>query len=59
MQFSKPKNKRQLGSAIRAEFPLLIGLGTAAIFIAIGTAALNELTTHVVPLLGVFAGFLR
>ena len=49
------KNTRQPESVIRAEFPLLIGWGTAAIFIAIGTAALNEFTTHVVPLLGVFA----
>jgi Ca2+:H+ antiporter len=49
------KNTRQLGSVIRAEFPLLIGWGTAAILIAIGTAALNEFTTHVLPLLGVFA----
>jgi Ca2+:H+ antiporter len=51
----QPKNTRQPGSAIRAEFPLLIGWGTAAIFIAIGTARLNEFTTHVLPLLGVFA----
>jgi len=51
----QPKNTRQPESVIRAEFPLLIGWGTAAIFIAIGTAALNEFTTHVVPLLGVFA----
>lgn len=49
------KNKRQPESAIRAEFPVLIGWGTAAIFIAIGTSALNEFTTHIVPLLGVFA----
>jgi len=49
------KNTPQPGSVIRAEFPLLIGWGTAAIFIVIGTAALNEVTTHVVPLLGVFA----
>jgi Ca2+:H+ antiporter len=49
------KNTRQPGNAIRAEFPLLIGWGTAAILIAIGTAALNEFTTHVLPLLGVFA----
>ena len=49
------KNTRQPESAIRAEFPLLIGWGTAAIFIAIGTSALNDFTTHVVPLLGVFA----
>src|SRR6516164_6959454 len=49
------KNTQQSGSAMRAEFPLLVGWGTAAIFIAIGTSALNEFTTHVVPLLGVFA----
>src|SRR5215467_9937327 len=49
------KNTQQFGSAIRGEFPLLIGWGTAAIFIAIGTAKLNEFTTHVLPLLGVFA----
>jgi len=49
------ENTRQPGSGIRAEFPLLIGWGTAAILIAIGTAALNEFTTHVLPLLGVFA----
>ena len=47
------KNTQQFGSAIRAEFPLLVGLGTAAIFLAIGSD-LNELTTHVLPLLGVF-----
>jgi Ca2+:H+ antiporter len=49
-----PKNTQQLGSAIRAEFPLLIGLGTVAIFLVVGSA-LNELTTHALPLLGVFA----
>src|SRR6201997_1339856 len=49
------KNTQQFASAIRAEFPLLVGLGTGAIFIAIGTAELNEFTTHVLPLLGVFA----
>jgi Ca2+:H+ antiporter len=47
------KNTQQFGSAIRAEFPLLIGLGTAAIFLAVGSD-LNELTTRVLPLLGVF-----
>jgi Ca2+:H+ antiporter len=51
----QPKNTLQPSSAMRAEFPLLIGWGTAAIFIAIGTSALNEFTTHVVPLLGIFA----
>ena len=50
----QPKNTRQPGSAIRAEFPLIICWGTAAIFIAIGTTALDQLTTHVVPLLCVF-----
>ena len=49
-----PKNTQQLGSAIRAEFPLLIGLGTVAIFLVVGSR-LDELTTHAVPLLGVFA----
>jgi Ca2+:H+ antiporter len=46
------KNTQQFGSAIRAEFPLLVGLGTAAIFLAVGSD-LNELTTHALPLLGV------
>src|SRR5262249_19329566 len=50
----EPKNTQQFGSVIRAEFPLLIGWATAAIFLAIGSS-LDELTTHVVPLLGVFA----
>src|SRR4030095_7454532 len=45
------KNTQQFGSAIRAEFPLLVGLGTAAIFLAVGSD-LNELTTHATPLLG-------
>jgi Ca2+:H+ antiporter len=48
------KNTQQFGSAIRAEFPLLIGLGTAAIFLTVGSD-LNEFTTHVLPLLGIFA----
>jgi Ca2+:H+ antiporter len=46
-------NTHQLGSAIRAEFPLLIGLATVAIFLLIGSR-LNELTTHALPLLSVF-----
>ena len=53
----QPKNTREPGSAIRAEFPLLIGWGTAAVFIAIGTGKLDEFTTHVAPLLGVFFWF--
>jgi Ca2+:H+ antiporter len=47
------KNTQQLGSAIRAEFPLLVGLGTIAIFLVAGSD-LNELTTRALPLLGVF-----
>ena len=47
------KNTQQFGSAIRAEFPLLVGLGTVAIFLVVGSD-LNELTTHALPLLGVF-----
>jgi Ca2+:H+ antiporter len=47
------KNTQQFGSAIRAEFPLLIGLGTIAIFLVAGSD-LNELTTRALPLLGVF-----
>jgi len=51
----QPKNTRRTGNVIRAEFPLIIGWGTAAICIAVGTAALDQFTTHLVPLLGVFA----
>jgi len=47
------KNTQQFGSAIRAEFPLLVGLGTIAIFLVVGSD-LNELTTRTFPLLGVF-----
>ena len=47
------KNTQLFGSAIRAEFPLLVGLGTIAIFLVIGSD-LNELTTRTLPLLGVF-----
>ena len=49
----QPENTQQFGSAIRAEFPLLIGLATVAVFLVVGSA-LNELTTHALPLLGVF-----
>jgi Ca2+:H+ antiporter len=48
------ENAQSFGSAIRAEFPLLIGLATVAIFLVVGSR-LDELTTHAVPLLGVFA----
>jgi len=47
------KNTQQFGSAIRAEFPLLVGLGTIVIFLVVGSD-LNELTTRTLPLLGVF-----
>jgi len=47
------ENTQNFGSAIRAEFPLLVGLGTVAIFLVVGSR-LNELTTHALPLLGVF-----
>ncbi len=47
------KNTQQFGSAIRGEFPLLVGLGTIAIFLVVGSD-LNELTTRALPLLGVF-----
>ena len=47
------KNTQQFASAIRAEFPLLIGWGTTAVFLSIGSD-INELTTRVLPLLGVF-----
>jgi Ca2+:H+ antiporter len=46
------KNTQPFGRAIRAEFPLLVGLGTIAIFLVVGSD-LNELTTHAFPLLGV------
>src|SRR6267378_1843777 len=47
------ESTQNFGSAIRAEFPLLIGLVTVAIFLVVGSR-LNELTTHALPLLGVF-----
>jgi Ca2+:H+ antiporter len=47
------ENTESFWSAIRAEFPLLIGLATVAIFLVVGSR-LDELTTHAVPLLGVF-----
>jgi Ca2+:H+ antiporter len=47
------KNTRQSGSAIRSEFPLVIGLVTVAVFLVVGNH-LNELTTRALPLLAVF-----
>ena len=46
-------NTRQSGSGVRTEFPLLIGFGTVASSLVIGSH-LNEITTHALPLLGVF-----
>src|SRR3954452_15919583 len=50
----RAENSQDFGSAIRAEFPLLIGLGTVAILLVIGSPRLNDLTTHALPLLAVF-----
>ncbi len=47
------KNTRQFGNAMRSEFPLLIGLTTAAIFVAVGSQ-LSDLTTRALPLLAAF-----
>jgi Ca2+:H+ antiporter len=40
-------------SIMRAEFPLLIGLATSAMFLALGDQ-LHEVTTHPLPLVGIF-----
>jgi Ca2+:H+ antiporter len=47
------KQPKQLGSAIRAEFPLVIGVGTAAIFFATGNQLL-EASAQPLPLIGIF-----
>jgi Ca2+:H+ antiporter len=47
------KNTQQFGSAMRSEFPLLIGLTTAAILVVVGSQ-LSDLTTRALPLLAVF-----
>src|SRR5205809_1242838 len=52
-QAHRAKTAPCLGDAMRREFPLLIGLGTAAIFFAAGSQ-LVELITHPVALIGVF-----
>jgi Ca2+:H+ antiporter len=49
----QPKNAEPFGSAVRAEFPLLIALATAAVFFAAGNQ-LTEITANVLPLIGVF-----
>src|ERR1700757_2803867 len=47
------KSTQPFRSAVRAEFPLLLGLATSAVFVVVGSH-LNELTTHALPLLSVF-----
>ena len=51
--FQQAKNAQQLRSAIRAEFPLLIGLVTVVIFFAAGSQ-LVEIIAHPARLIGVF-----
>src|ERR1043166_962960 len=51
--FQQAKSAQQLGSAIRAEFPLLIGLVTVAIFFVAGSQ-LVEIIAHPARLIGVF-----
>src|SRR3954470_5958667 len=52
--FQQAKNTEPFGSALLAEFPLLIALATAAVFFVVGSH-LNEVTNHALPLLGSFA----
>src|SRR6266508_6551611 len=52
-QAHRAKTAPRFGDAARREFPLLIGLGTAAIFFAAGSQ-LVELIAHPVALIGVF-----
>src|SRR5947199_2327801 len=52
-QAHRAKTAPCLGDAMRREFPLLIGLGTAAIFFAAGSQ-LVEIIAHPVALIGVF-----
>jgi Ca2+:H+ antiporter len=51
--FQQAKNTQPFGSALLAEFPLLIGLATAAVFLALGDQ-LHEVTTRALPLVGIF-----
>ena len=53
LEFQQAKNPQRLSSAIRAEFPLLIGLVTVAIFFAAGSQ-LVEIIAHPARLIGVF-----
>jgi len=53
LEFQQAKNAQRLSSAIRTEFPLLIGLVTVAIFFAAGSQ-LVEIIAHPARLIGVF-----
>jgi Ca2+:H+ antiporter len=53
LEFQQARNVQRLSTAIRAEFPLLIGLVTVAIFFAAGSQ-LVEIIAHPVSLIGVF-----
>jgi Ca2+:H+ antiporter len=53
LEFQQAKNAQRLSSAIRAEFPLLIGLVTVAIFFAAGSQ-LVEIIAHPARLVAVF-----
>jgi len=53
LEFQQAKNAQRLSGAIRAEFPLLIGLVTVAIFFAAGSQ-LVEIIAHPARLIGVF-----
>ncbi len=49
----KTKKRQQSSSLIRAEYPLLIGAATVAIFLVLGNQ-LEEITSHVPSLVGTF-----
>ena len=53
LEFQQAKNAQRLSGRIRAEFPLLIGLVTVAIFFAAGSQ-LVEIIAHPARLIGVF-----
>jgi Ca2+:H+ antiporter len=52
--FQQAKQKEPLSSGIRPEYPLLIALVTAGIFLVVGSH-LSELTTRALPLVCIFA----
>jgi Ca2+:H+ antiporter len=52
-EIQQTKKNPQSGSALRGELPLLIGFATVATFLLLGNG-LEEITSHVLPLLGVF-----